>query len=179
MSRLGKQPVTIPSGVKVEINGRNLAFEGPKGRLSFTLPEDTSVEQNENQLVVKRASDEARSKALHGLSRAIINNHVTGVSKGFEKRLEISGVGFKAAMKGANLITLNLGYSHTIEYPIPDQVMVTVEENTKVLVQGPDKQKVGQVAAEIRSFYPVEPYNGKGVKYSDEQVIRKEGKTVQ
>jgi large subunit ribosomal protein L6 len=128
--------------------------------------------------VVSRQGDDAQAKALHGLSRALVNNMVKGVSDGFVKKLEIQGVGFKAAVVGSN-VNLSLGYSHPLIYPIPAQIKVTVEENTKLTIEGPDRQAVGQVAAEIRSFYPPEPYKGKGVRYSDERVIRKEGKTVQ
>src|SRR5438067_7884650 len=127
---------------------------------------------------VSREGDDAEAKALHGLSRAILNNMVKGVNEGFMKKLEIQGVGFKAAVQGKN-VNLSLGYSHPLLYPIPDQIKVTVEENTKVIIEGPSKQMVGQVAAEIRSYYPPEPYKGKGVRYSDERIERKEGKTVQ
>ena len=122
--------------------------------------------------------DDADAKALHGLSRALVNNMVRGVSEGFIKKLEIQGVGFKAAVQGTN-VNLNLGYSHPVVYPIPAQIKVTVEENTKITVEGPDRQTVGQVAAELRGFYPPEPYKGKGVRYVGERVVRKEGKTVQ
>src|SRR5204862_5315159 len=127
---------------------------------------------------VRGGGDEAEARALHGLSRAILNNMVKGVNEGFVKKLEIQGVGFKAAVQGKN-VNLSLGYSHPINYPIPDQIKVTVEENTKVTIEGPDKQVVGLVAAELRSYYPPEPYKGKGVRYSGEHVQRKEGKTVQ
>jgi large subunit ribosomal protein L6 len=178
MSRIGKQPVTIPAAVKVNVQGQKVSMEGPKGKLQFDLPKRTSAKVDGANIVVSRKGDDAESKALHGLSRAILNNMAKGVSDGFVKKLEIQGVGFKAAVQG-KAITLNLGYSHPINYPIPDQIKVTVEENTKITVEGPDKQKVGQVAAEIRGFYPPEPYKGKGVRYQGEQVKRKEGKTVQ
>ena len=178
MSRIGKQPVAVPAGVKVNVQGQKVSMEGPKGKLNFDLPKRTAAKVDAGTIVVSRKGDDAESKALHGLSRAILNNMVKGVSDGFVKKLEIQGVGFKAAVSGKT-ITLNLGYSHPINYPIPDQVKVTVEENTKITVEGPDKQKVGQVAAEIRGFYPPEPYKGKGVRYQGEQVKRKEGKTVQ
>ena len=141
-------------------------------------PRRTTVAIANNQLVVSRAGEDAESKSLHGLSRSIINNMVKGVSDGFVKKLEIQGVGFKAAVQG-KVINLTLGYSHPLNYAIPDQIKVTVDENTKLTIEGPNKQVVGQVAAEIRSYYPPEPYKGKGVRYSDEKVIRKEGKTVQ
>ena len=178
MSRIGKLPVLVPPKVKVEIKGRNIRVEGPKGKLDFDLPRRTTAKLDDGKLLVERDGDDASAKALHGLSRSIINNMVKGVTDGFFKKLEIQGVGFKAAVQGAT-VTLNLGYSHPVTYPIPAQIKVTVEENTKVTIEGPDKQVVGQVAAEIRAFYPPEPYKGKGVRYSDEKVIRKEGKTVQ
>lgn len=178
MSRIGRTPISVPPQVKVGIKGRRVEMEGPKGRLSFELPQRTSVTLNDNILVVAREGDTDEVKALHGLSRAILNNMVRGVSEGFVRKLEIQGVGFKAAVKGQTL-DLSLGYSHPILYPIPHQIKVTVEENTKVTVEGPDRQVVGQVASEIRSFYPPEPYKGKGVRYVGEKVVRKEGKTVQ
>jgi large subunit ribosomal protein L6 len=178
MSRIGKMPVQIPPKVKVEIKDRKVSVEGPKGKLNFELPRRTSALVKGDKVEVSRAGDDAESKALHGLSRAIVNNMVKGVSDGFVKKLEIQGVGFKAAVQGKN-VNLSLGYSHPVLYPIPDQIKVIVEENTKVTIEGPNKELVGRVAAEIRSYYPPEPYKGKGVRYSDEKVVRKEGKTVQ
>jgi large subunit ribosomal protein L6 len=178
MSRIGKQPVVIPPKVKVDVKGDKVNVEGPKGKLAFQLPRRTAAKVEGTNVFVSRQGEDAEAKALHGLSRAILNNMVKGVSEGFVKKLEIQGVGFKAAVQG-KAITLNLGYSHPINYPIPDQIKVTVEENTKITVEGPDKQTVGRVAAEIRSFYPPEPYKGKGVRYAGEHVKRKEGKTVQ
>jgi large subunit ribosomal protein L6 len=178
MSRIGKQPIAIPPKVKVEVKGQKVFVEGPKGKLDWELPRRTSLKVENGKVVVSRDGDDARAKALHGLSRALVNNMVRGVSEGFVKKLEIQGVGFKAAVAGNN-VNMSLGYSHPIVYPIPAQVKVTVEENTKLTIEGPDRQSVGQVAAELRSFYPPEPYKGKGVRYSDERVIRKEGKTVQ
>jgi large subunit ribosomal protein L6 len=178
MSRIGKTPVPIPAKVKVEVKGRDLHVEGPKGRLAFTLPGRTEAAVENGAVVLRRPDDVAQSRAFHGLSRAIVNNMVRGVSEGFSKKLEIQGVGFKAAVQG-KVLNLSLGYSHPVNYPIPDQIKVTVEENTKITIEGPDRQRVGQVAAEIRSYYPPEPYKGKGVRYSDERVKRKEGKTVQ
>jgi len=178
MSRIGKQPITIPAKVKVEVKGQHVSIEGPKGKLNWELPRRTSAKVEKDKVLIAREGDDAQAKALHGLSRALVNNMVRGVSEGFVKKLEIQGVGFKAAVQGKN-VNLNLGYSHPIVYPIPDQIKVTVEENTKLTIEGPDRQSVGQVAAEIRSFYPPEPYKGKGVRYTDERVIRKEGKTVQ
>ena len=178
MSRIGKQPISIPPKVKVEVKGQKVHVEGPKGKLDLELPARTAVKVDNGQVIVSRDGDDSQAKALHGLSRALVNNMVKGVSDGFMKKLEIQGVGFKAAVQGKT-VTMNLGYSHPINYPIPDQVKVTVEENTKITIEGPDRQKVGQVASELRGFYPPEPYKGKGVRYSDERVERKEGKTVQ
>lgn len=178
MSRIGKQPIAIPPKVKVELKGKNVHVEGPKGRLNFQLPARTSLKVEGDKVVVSRQGDDAQAKALHGLSRALINNMVKGVSEGFVKKLEIQGVGFKAAVQG-KVINLSLGYSHPINYDIPDQIKVTVEENTKLTIEGPDRQLVGQVAAELRGYYPPEPYKGKGVRYVGEHVQRKEGKTVQ
>jgi len=178
MSRIGKQPIVIPPKVKVEVKGQKVSVEGPKGKLNFDLPQRTSLKVENGNVVVSRQGDDAQAKALHGLSRALINNMVKGVSEGFVKKLEIQGVGFKAAVQGKT-VNMTLGYSHPINYPIPDQIKVVVEENTKITIEGPDKQVVGQVAAELRSFYPPEPYKGKGVRYAGEHVQRKEGKTVQ
>ena len=178
MSRIGKQPIAIPAKVKVAVKGQNVSVEGPKGKLNWDLPHRTSLKVEGDKIVVSRVADDAQSKALHGLSRALVNNMVKGVAEGFVKKLEIQGVGFKAAVVG-KVVNLSLGYSHPINYEIPDQIKVTVEENTKVTIEGPDKMIVGKVAAEIRGFYPPEPYKGKGVRYAGEHVVRKEGKTVQ
>jgi len=178
MSRIGKLPVAVPPKVKVEIKGQSVFVECPKGKLDFVLPARTSARLEAGNVLVSRDGDDAAARALHGLSRALVNNMVKGVSDGFVKKLEIQGVGFKAAVQNGK-VNLVLGYSHPIQYPIPDQIKVTVEENTKLTIEGPSKQLVGQVAAEIRSYYPPEPYKGKGVRYSDEKVRRKEGKTVQ
>ncbi len=178
MSRIGKQPIAIPPKVKVEVKGQQVFVEGPKGKLNWELPRRTSLKVEGGKVLVSRQGDDAQAKALHGLSRALVNNMVRGVSEGFVKKLEIQGVGFKAAVQAGG-VNLNLGHSHPVVYPIPAQIKVTVEENTKLTIEGPDRQVVGQVAAEIRSFYPPEPYKGKGVRYADERVVRKEGKTVQ
>jgi len=178
MSRIGKQPISIPPKVKVEVKGQKVLVEGPKGKLNWDLPARTSIKVADGKVVVSRDGEDSQAKALHGLSRALINNMVKGVTDGFVKKLEIQGVGFKAAVQGKT-VNMSLGYSHPINYPIPDQIKVTVEENTKITIEGPDRQVVGQVAAELRGFYPPEPYKGKGVRYSDERVERKEGKTVQ
>ena len=178
MSRIGKQPIAIPAKVKVEVKGQKVHVEGPKGKLDWELPARTSLKVEGDKVVVNRAGEDAQAKALHGTSRALINNMVKGVSEGFVKKLEIQGVGFKAAVQG-KVVNLALGFSHPINYEIPDQIKVTVEENTKLTIEGPDKVLVGKVASEIRSFYPPEPYKGKGVRYAGEHVQRKEGKTVQ
>lgn len=178
MSRIGKQPIAIPPKVKIEVKGQQVSVEGPKGKLNWQLPRRTSIKVDNGKVLISRQGDDDAVKALHGLSRALVNNMVRGVSEGFMKKLEIQGVGFKAAVQGKN-VNMSLGFSHPIVYPIPDQIKVTVEENTKLTIEGPDRQVVGQVAAELRSFYPPEPYKGKGVRYTDERVVRKEGKTVQ
>ena len=178
MSRIGKQPIAIPPKVKVEIKGQKVSVEGPKGKLDWDLPRRTSLKVESGNILVTRDGDDASARALHGLSRALVNNMVRGVTEGFVKKLEIQGVGFKAAVAGSN-VNMTLGFSHPIVYAIPAQIKVTVEENTKITIEGPDRQVVGQVASELRSFYPPEPYKGKGVRYSDERVVRKEGKTVQ
>lgn len=178
MSRIGKQPIIIPAKVKIEVKGQKIQVEGPKGKLNWELPGRTSLKIEGATINVTRQGEDKQSRALHGLSRALINNMVKGVSDGFLKKLEINGVGFKAAVTGKT-ITMSLGYSHPIVYDIPEQIKIVVEENTKILIEGPDKQLVGKVASELRSYYPPEPYKGKGVKYSDEKIVRKEGKTVQ
>jgi large subunit ribosomal protein L6 len=178
MSRIGKQPIAIPAKVKVEVKGQKVHVEGPKGKLDWELPKRTSLKVEGDKVVVSRLGEDAEAKALHGLSRALVNNMVKGVSDGFVKKLEIQGVGFKAAVTG-KVVNLSLGFSHPVNYNIPDQIKVTVEENTKLTIEGPDKMMVGKVASEIRSYYPPEPYKGKGVRYAGEHVQRKEGKTVQ
>jgi len=178
MSRIGKQPVAVPAKVKVSLSGNRFAVEGPKGKLDFALPRLTSAKVDGANVLVSRSADSSEARAMHGLARSLINNAVKGVSEGYQKKLEIQGVGFKAAVKG-NIIDLALGFSHPILYTIPAGIKVVVDENTKVTIDGADKELVGRVAAEIRSYYPPEPYKGKGVRYAGEQVKRKEGKTVQ
>ena len=178
MSRIGKQPIAIPPKVKVEVKGQKILVEGPKGKLDWELPKRTSLKVQDGKILVAREGDDAQSMALHGLSRALVSNMVKGVTDGFVKKLEIQGVGFKAAVQG-KIVNMSLGFSHPINYDIPDQIKVTVEENTKLTIEGPDKHMVGKVASELRSFYPPEPYKGKGVRYAGEHVQRKEGKTVQ
>jgi large subunit ribosomal protein L6 len=179
MSRIGNKAVEIPAKVKVNIGADGaVAVEGPKGKLSWTLPQDIKASVADNRVSLVRNAETRSLKALHGLSRSLINNMVLGVSEGFTKQLEIEGVGFKAAVQGSNL-NLSLGFSHPVLFPIPSEIKITVLENTKITIQGIDKKVVGQVAADIRRFYPPEPYKGKGVRYAGEQVRRKEGKTVQ
>jgi len=179
MSRIGNKPVSIPPKVKVALSpNRSVQVEGPKGKLSWSLPEGIEGKIEGETLKLERQSESRRVRALHGLSRALLNNMVTGVSTGFTRQLEIQGVGFKAAVQGQKL-NLSLGFSHPIIFDIPNEIKITVTDNTKLLVEGIDRQLVGQVAANIRAHYPPEPYKGKGVRYADEQVRRKEGKTVQ
>ena len=179
MSRIGKKAIELPAKVKLNVSGEGaISVEGPKGKLEWTLPKQISARIEGTQVSVIRGSEDRKVRALHGLSRALINNMVTGVSAGFIKDLEIQGVGFKAAVKGA-ILDLNLGFSHDIHFPIPQGIKVTVAENTKIKIEGIVRQLVGQVAADIRAYYPPEPYKGKGVRYAGEQIQRKEGKTVQ
>jgi large subunit ribosomal protein L6 len=179
MSRIGNKAVEIPDRVKVNIdNDGAVSVEGPKGKLSWKLPRDISGKIDNNRVTLARSAETRTARALHGLSRALVHNMVQGVSQGFSKQLEIEGVGFKAAVQGSNL-NLSLGFSHPILFQIPKEIKITVTDNTKLTIQGIDKKLVGQVAADIRRFYPPEPYKGKGVRYAGEQVRRKEGKTVQ
>ena len=179
MSRIGNKAIQIPDKVKVQIeNTGAVAVEGPKGKLNWKLPRDISAKVENNHVALARSAETRSVKALHGLSRALVSNMVQGVSQGFTKNLEIEGVGFKAAVQGSTL-NLSLGFSHPILFPIPKEIKVTVTDQTKISIQGIDKKLVGQVAADIRRFYPPEPYKGKGVRYAGEQIRRKEGKTVQ
>lgn len=178
MSRIGKQPVEVPAKVKISISGNVVTAEGPKGKLDLNLPRHTAAKVEGTKVLLSRVSESAEARAMHGLARALVNNMVRGVSDGFQKKLEIQGVGFKAAVQG-NIVNMSLGFSHPILYPIPAGIKVVVEENTKISIDGADKETVGRVAAELRSYYPPEPYKGKGVRYAGEHVVRKEGKTVQ
>jgi large subunit ribosomal protein L6 len=179
MSRIGKSPVTLPDKVKVSVaEGGQVSVEGPKGKLAWELPKGITASVEGTTMTVTRANEERSTRALHGLARALLNNMVTGVSAGFRKNLEIQGVGFRAAVKDDKL-DLSIGYSHPILFQIPTDIKVVVTENTKISIEGIDKHLVGQVAADIRAYYPPEPYKGKGIRYSDEVVRRKEGKTVQ
>jgi large subunit ribosomal protein L6 len=179
MSRIGNKAVEIPDKVKINIdNAGSVSVEGPKGKLNWILPRGIKGSVKDNRVSLARDAETRSVKALHGLSRSLVHNMVQGVSQGFSKNLEIEGVGFKAAVQGSNL-NLSLGFSHPILFPIPKEIKITVVENTKLTIQGIDKKLVGQVAADIRRFYPPEPYKGKGVRYAGEQIRRKEGKTVQ
>lgn len=179
MSRIGKKPVPLPAKVSVKVSpSGEIAVEGPKGRLEWKLPAGIQAKVSDNSLECTRQAETRQARALHGLSRALIANMVLGVSEGFKKELEIQGVGFKAAVQGQNL-NLSLGKSHPILFNIPKDIKITVTDNTRITIEGIDKHKVGQVAADIRAFYPPEPYKGKGVRYAGEQIRRKEGKTVQ
>lgn len=173
MSRIAKQPIDIPSGVDVKLQGQNLVVKGPVGEMSMNIHSDVSVEQKDNQLCVQM--DKSNNIAMAGTMRSLMNNLVTGVSKGFERKLELVGVGYRAQSKGKAL-NLTLGFSHPIDYPIPEGIKIETPSQTEVVIKGADKQKVGQVAAEIRAYRPPEPYKGKGVKYAEERIIRKEAK---
>ena len=176
MSRIGRKPVTVPKGVSVSQTGQTLSVKGPKGELSRTFHPEMRLAVSADQVVVSRPSDEARHKALHGLSRTLVQNMVDGVTRGFHKTLEIQGVGFKAEPKPFGL-QLALGFSHPVQYKAPAGIKFTVDNNTIVKIEGADKEMVGQVAAEIRSLRKPEPYKGKGVRYQGEVVRRKAGKT--
>ena len=173
MSRIAKQPIDIPSGVDVKLQGQNLVVKGPVGEMSMNIHSDVSVKQKDNQLCVQM--DKSNNIAMAGTMRSLMNNLVTGVSKGFERKLELVGVGYRAQSKGKAL-NLTLGFSHPIDYPIPEGIKIETPSQTEVVIKGADKQKVGQVAAEIRAYRPPEPYKGKGVKYAEERIIRKEAK---
>jgi large subunit ribosomal protein L6 len=179
MSRIGNKAVEIPDKVKVNVDQEGaVSVEGPKGKLQWSLPRQIRASVQDNRVSVVREAESRSVKALHGLSRSLVHNMVQGVSEGFTKQLEIEGVGFKAAVQGSTL-NLSLGFSHPVTFSIPKDIKITVADNTKITIQGVDKQLVGQVAADIRGFYPPEPYKGKGVRYAGEQIRRKVGKTVQ
>ena len=175
MSRIGKRPVTIPSGVTATVEGQTVKMKGPKGQLSFVVHDDVEVKFENGQVKVAPRVKTNRAQAMYGTARAQVANLVLGVTKGFEKKLEINGVGYRAALQGKNL-QLALGYSHDVVFPIPEGIAITVPKPTEIVIVGNDSQRVGQVAAEIRSYRPPEPYKGKGVKYADEFIFRKEGK---
>ena len=178
MSRIGRQPIPVPAGVTAKVDGNEVTITGPKGTLSLTVADPIVVAEEEGNLVVTRPDDERASRSLHGLTRTLVANMVTGVNEGFKRELEIQGVGFKANVQGKTL-NLSLGKSHPILFPIPAEIKITVVDNTKITIEGIDNHVVGQCAADIRAFYPPEPYKGKGVRFVGEQIRRKEGKTVQ
>ncbi len=175
MSRIGKKAVPIPSGVTANVEGQTVKVKGPKGAMQVVLPDDVSVKMDKGEVKVDPRNDGKRARSMWGTSRTLVNNLVTGVTKGFEKKLEITGVGYRAALQGKNL-QIALGYSHDVIYPVPEGIAIATPKPTEIVVTGIDKQKVGQVAAEIRAFRPPEPYKGKGVKYAGEFIFRKEGK---
>jgi large subunit ribosomal protein L6 len=175
MSRIGKRPVPIPSGITANVEGQTVKLRGPKGALSTVVPDDVDVKLDDGRIKVDPRNDTKRARARWGTSRTLIANLIAGVSKGFERRLEINGVGYRAAVQGKNL-QLALGYSHDIVYPIPEGITIATPRPVEIVISGADRQKVGQVAAEIREYRPPEPYKGKGIKYSDERIFRKEGK---
>ncbi len=175
MSRIGKMPIAIASGVTVTIDGQTVKAKGSKGELELTLVPEVTVSQGEDGLTVAPVDESQRARAMWGLSRSLVANMVQGVAEGFSKELEINGVGYRAEMQGKSL-KLALGFSHDVIYPVPEGIEIKTPKPTEVVVSGIDKQKVGQVAAEIRSYRPPEPYKGKGVKYADEYIFRKEGK---
>ena len=177
MSRVGNKAIPLPDKVTVKNDGGNIIVEGPKGKLNYVLPVGITLKAEGSTLQVARSSDERRQRSLHGTSQRLISNMIKGVSDGFVKDLEIHGTGFRAAVKGSAL-DLSLGYSHPLLHPIPSDLKITVTDNTKIKVEGIDKQRVGQFAADVRNYYPPEPYKAKGVRYAGEQIRRKEGKKV-
>jgi large subunit ribosomal protein L6 len=176
MSRIGKKPIALPKGVTVKIEGNTVAVQGPKGKLDTQLPRGIRMEQQDGHLVAIRENDS--QSAVHGLARALVNNAVEGVTKGWTRELEIVGIGYRAELKGKNMVVFSLGYSHPIEYPLPSGIDVTIDpKQTKLTVTGIDRQKVGQVAAEMRGLRPPDPYKNKGVRYAGERLKKKVGKT--
>ena len=175
MSRIGKKPVPIPKNVEISVDGTTVKVKGPKGELTRTFVPSMKIRIEDGNVIIERPNDDKSERALHGLTRALIANMVLGVTEGFRKTLEIVGVGYRAEKKGKNLV-VNVGYSHPVEYPEPAGITFTTPQPTVIVIEGIDKQKVGQVAAELREFRPPEPYKGKGIRYSDEQIRRKVGK---
>jgi len=175
MSRIGKRPVAVPSGITANVEGQTVKIKGPKGALQVVLHDDVAVKLEAGQIKVDPRFDTKRARAQWGTSRTLIANLIAGVSKGFEQRLEINGVGYRAAVQGKNL-QIALGYSHDVVYPIPEGITIATPRPVEIVISGSDRQKVGQVAAEIRDYRPPEPYKGKGIKYAGERIFRKEGK---
>ncbi len=177
MSRIGKKPIAIPAGVDVKIDGAKVTVKGPKGELSNTFNADITIAVENNEVIVTRPTDNKEHRSLHGLTRTLIANMVEGVTNGYKKELEVNGVGYRAQKQGSNLV-LNLGFSHQVIMPEIDGITIDVPNNNSIIISGPDKQKVGQFAAEVREKRPPEPYKGKGIKYVDEHIRRKEGKAA-
>ncbi len=175
MSRIGKKPVPIPAGVTANVEGQTVKMKGPKGALQFVVPDDVLVKMDNGAIKLDPRGETKRARSMWGTSRTLVSNLVTGVTKGFERKLDITGVGYRAAVQGKNL-QLQLGYSHDVVYPIPEGITIATPRPVEIIITGLDKQRVGQVAAEIRDFRPPEPYKGKGVKYAGEYIFRKEGK---
>ncbi len=178
MSRIGKNPIPVPSGVDVSIDGSNVSVKGPKGQLSWTMPEDLVIDRDGDQLLVTRPDDERRHRALHGMTRSLVANMVVGVSEGFSKELEIVGVGYRAQAQGPSKVELQVGFSHSVPVDAPEGVTFEVPTPNRIIVSGIDKQLVGQVAADIRKIRKPEPYKGKGIRYAGERVLRKAGKSA-
>jgi len=175
MSRIAKSPIELPKGVEIKVTGRDLSVKGTKGNMQCTLHDFVDMTQQDNVLTIQPKQDRQDHWAMAGTFRALINNMVTGVSQGFDKKLQLIGVGYRAQVKGKTL-SMSLGFSHPVDYPIPEGIQITTPSQTEIVVAGCDKQRVGQTAAEIRAFRPPEPYKGKGVRYVDEYVVRKEAK---
>jgi len=177
MSRVGKKPILIPKNVKVSITGNTVLVEGPKGKLTLGSHPNITVEAKADQIIVSRRSDDKSDKALHGLTRTLISNMVVGTTSGYQKELEIQGVGFRAQVSGKKLL-MQLGFSHPVDFPIPEGIVIEAPKPTQIIIKGIDKQKVGETAAEIRAIFPPEPYKGKGIRYLGEYVRKKVGKAV-
>ena len=177
MSRIGKKPVVIPAGVEIKLDGNHISVKGPKGQLALDFSSEMTVEVKDNEIVVTRPSDNKTHRSLHGLTRTLIANMVTGVTDGYQKTLEVNGVGYRAQKQGKDLV-MNLGYSHQVIMPEVEGITIDVPSANQIVVSGADKQLVGQIAAEIRAKRPPEPYKGKGIKYADEHIRRKEGKAA-
>jgi large subunit ribosomal protein L6 len=178
VSRVGKEPISIPSGVEVTLSGRRVVVKGPNGTLEHTTPEAITIKQEDDQLVVTRPDDERENRALHGLTRSLVNNMVIGVSQGYTRELEIVGVGYRVQARGPSKLELQVGFSHPVPFEAPEGVTFDVPQPTRIVVKGADKQLVGQVAADLRKARPPEPYKGKGIRYADEYVHRKAGKSA-
>jgi len=178
MSRIGNAPITVPSGVDVSISGRDVTVKGSKGELSMTLPGEITASMDDGVFTVVRPDDSGPNKAMHGLARTLVNNMIIGVSEGYSKKLEIVGVGYRAAAKGSNALEMQLGFSHPVHIQAPEGIEFEVPQQTEIIVKGIDKQLVGQVAADIRQWRKPEPYKGKGIKYEGEHIIRKAGKAA-